>query len=229
MSHPPARAAVIRSRIWEDLGCLAPVIHPRTFQVNDFDMHSSRAGNINGLFDRIHDPVRFIADVSEVGVFNFLSTAQSVLISSGPAKLPGGVNSPDDIPSAPARRPSSRRAIIWFSSMSVGAPIFESRHYKPERVVSHQHPGVDRDCGKRVEVFRKGHFADRQPRRPAAQVGREKLRLSRQHRCDRETTMSDDFGRDPLPDLALSLWINGEDKIGMSFDVDEAWRHREPG
>ena len=39
--------------------------------------------------------------------------------------------------------------------------------------------------------------------------------------------MSDDFGRDSLADLALSLWINGQDKIGMRFDVDEAWRHRE--
>jgi hypothetical protein len=40
--------------------------------------------------------------------------------------------------------------------------------------------------------------------------------------------MSDDFGGDALPNLALGFWINGQDKIGMSFDVDEAWRHREP-
>jgi hypothetical protein len=39
--------------------------------------------------------------------------------------------------------------------------------------------------------------------------------------------MSNDFGSDALPDLALSLRINGQDKIGMSLDVDEAWRHRE--
>src|SRR5215472_7849018 len=38
--------------------------------------------------------------------------------------------------------------------------------------------------------------------------------------------MSDDFGRDALPDLAFSLGIDRQDKIGMSLDVDEAWRHR---
>src|SRR5215469_4342992 len=39
--------------------------------------------------------------------------------------------------------------------------------------------------------------------------------------------MSDDFGGDALPNLALGFWIDRQHKIGMSFDVDEAWSHRE--
>src|SRR5215472_6988224 len=39
--------------------------------------------------------------------------------------------------------------------------------------------------------------------------------------------MTDDFGSNPLPDLALSLWIDRQDKIRMGFDVDEARCYRE--
>ena len=35
--------------------------------MHDLGMHSSRPGNINRLFDRIDDVVRFIADVREIG------------------------------------------------------------------------------------------------------------------------------------------------------------------
>jgi hypothetical protein len=40
--------------------------------------------------------------------------------------------------------------------------------------------------------------------------------------------MTDDFGRNPLPNLALSLWIDRQDKIRMGFDVDEARCYGEP-
>ena len=39
--------------------------------------------------------------------------------------------------------------------------------------------------------------------------------------------MADNLGRDSLPHFAFRLRIDGKDKVGMGFDVDESGRHRE--
>jgi len=93
--------------------------------------------------------------------------------------------------------------------------------------VPDEHAGVDRDGRERIEVFRKAHFSERQPRRASAQIIRQKLSLPWQHRRDREAAMADDLGGDALSHFAFRLWIDRKDKVGMGLDVDEAGRHSE--
>ena len=131
------------------------------------------------------------------------------------------------MPSAPAPSPSSNSAIISCELGRARRAIFEPHHHQPQGVVADQHPGVDRNRGKRVEIFRKAHLAERQPRRPAAQIIGEQLRLARQDRRDREPAMADDLGRDALAHLAFGLGIDRQGEVRMRLDVDEAGRHRQ--
>src|SRR5256885_15082394 len=52
--------------------------------------------------------------------------------------------------------------------------------------------------------------------------------LFRSARRDREATMSDNLGRDPLADLALGLWVDRQGEIGVGLDVDKAGGDRQP-
>ena len=132
------------------------------------------------------------------------------------------------MPSAPAPSPSSNSVIISVKLGGARGAVFEPHHHQTQGVVADQHPGVDRNRGKGVEIFGKPHLAERQPRRAAAQIIGEQLRLARQDRRDREPAMPDDLGRDALAHLAFGLWIDRQREVRMRFDVDEAGRHRQP-
>src|SRR5262249_43384438 len=60
-----------------------------------------------------------------------------------------------------------------------------------------------------------------------AQVVGEKLRLSHQHRRDREAAMANYLGGDSLPHFAFRFRIDRQDEVGVSLDIDKARRHRE--
>ena len=131
------------------------------------------------------------------------------------------------MPSAPAPSPSSKSAIISAELGRARRAIFEPHHHQPQRVVADQHPGVDRNRGERVEIFRKAHLAEWQPRRPAAQIIGEQLRLAGQDRRDREPAMADDLGGNALAHLAFGLRVDRQGEVRMRLDVDKAGRHRQ--
>ena len=90
----------------EDRRRLAPIVDARAFQMDDLDMDAGRAGDGDRLLDPFEHLVRFVADMGEVSRRCGASALRhSAMISSGRAKLPGGVNRPDDMPSAPALKP----------------------------------------------------------------------------------------------------------------------------
>ena len=60
-----------------------------------------------------------------------------------------------------------------------------------------------------------------EPRRAAAEIIGEQLRLARQHRYDREPAMPDDLGGDALARFALRLGIDWQHEIGVGLDVDK--------
>ena len=137
------------------------------------------------------------------------------------------MNSPDDMPSAPARRPVLQQRDHRVELGRGRRAVRHAHHHQAERVVADQHAGVDGGRREAVEIIGKGQLAERRPRRRRRQIVLQQFDLAGQRRRDREAAMADDLGGDALADLALGLGIDRQREVGMGLDVDEARRDGE--
>ena len=131
------------------------------------------------------------------------------------------------MPSAPASSPSSNSAIISASSAGRGARSSSPITIRRRVLWPTSIPALTATAGNVSRYSRKPHLAERQPRRAAAQIIGEQLRLARQDRRDREPAMPDDLGRDALAHLAFGLRVDRQGEVRMRLDVDKAGRHRQ--
>ena len=151
--HRRACCALPQSSVPEHLKC---TIRPMRASLGDVDrlLHWRRAPSLDSS-----------AEMGEIaGVMALQHTAEGfhlVRLCVGP----GGVNRPDESPSAPAPNPSSRRLDHRVELGPRRRTVRHAHRHEAERVVADQHPGVDRRCRKAVEIVRKAQLAERRPRR----------------------------------------------------------------
>src|SRR4051794_23736316 len=102
-----------------------------------------------------------------------------------------------------------------------GRPVLHAHYHQAQRVVPDLHDGIHRDFRPRFHVAGEIGFAERQPRRACRKVIGEEVGLSGQGRRDREATIADHLGGDPLADLRLGERIERQGEVGVGMNVDK--------
>ena len=203
------------------------LLHTRTFEMNHLHMDLASAGDVNGLLQRCHHAIGFIAQMGEVGALVLLDQLGQLQhfiglgIGAGRGEQTAGQ----------AQSPGLQALLQQVQHVGHfsfgGRALCHAHGHQTQGVVAHQHARIHRCGWEAVEIFAKAHFSKRQPGCAGVEVVGQQFDFAGQAWGHRKAAMANDFRGHTLAQFAFGFGVDRQGEVRVGFDVNESRGHHQ--